>query len=236
MMPGFRHRNRPTKMHDKGKRCFYLNFGNDHSFENHKVITPAGIATYSAHCTFGYRRLAFQGDVPAWGGGVLLPLRGRGRLRRLHQERHRIRWQWRHLHAVGVLPPRHRRRQQLRVGGHSSHAFIGSGGGGGGIMDIFARGGCPFRVSIDTGTDGVGSSTWGGHSSHVFIGSGGYVGGCGDIFPRRGYSRRDSSGDYLGGCGDILPQWGYFRHGSSGGAYRWHTCKRERSRTATGSG
>ena len=27
-MPGFRHRNRPTKMHDKGERCVYLNFGN----------------------------------------------------------------------------------------------------------------------------------------------------------------------------------------------------------------
>ena len=60
-------------------------------------------------------------------------------------------------------------------GGHFSHAFIGSGGGGGGILDIFARGGCPSRVSIGTGTDGVGSATWGGHSSHVFIGSGGYA-------------------------------------------------------------
>ena len=49
MMPGFRHRNRPTKMHDKGERCFYLNPGNDHSFDTHKIITPAGIATYSAH-------------------------------------------------------------------------------------------------------------------------------------------------------------------------------------------
>ena len=116
MMPGFRHRNRPTKMHDKGERCFYLNSGNDHSSNTHKVITPAGIATYSAHCTFGYRRQAFQGEVPTWGGG-LLPLPDRGRLRHLHRERHRIRWQRRHLHAAGVFPPRHRRRQQLRVGG-----------------------------------------------------------------------------------------------------------------------
>ena len=69
MMPGFRHRNRPTKMHDKGERCFYLNSGNDHSSNTHKVITPAGIATYCAHCTFGYRRQAFQGEVSTWGGG-----------------------------------------------------------------------------------------------------------------------------------------------------------------------
>ena len=48
---------------------------------------------------------------------MLLLLRGRGRTRRLHRERHRIRWQQRHLHAAGVFPPRDRRRQQLRVGG-----------------------------------------------------------------------------------------------------------------------
>ena len=71
MMPGFRHRNRATKMHDKGERCFYLNSGNDHSSNTHKVVTPAGIATYSAHCTFGYRRQAFQGEVPTWGGGAV---------------------------------------------------------------------------------------------------------------------------------------------------------------------
>ena len=65
MMPGFRHRNRPTKMHDKRERCLYLKSCNDHSSDTHKVITPAGIATYSAHCTFGYRRQAFQGGVPA---------------------------------------------------------------------------------------------------------------------------------------------------------------------------
>ena len=64
MMPDFRHRNRLTKMRDKGERCFYLNSGNDHSSETHKVITPAGIATCSAHCTFGYRRQTFQGEVP----------------------------------------------------------------------------------------------------------------------------------------------------------------------------
>ena len=70
MMPGFRHRNRPTKMHDKGERCFYLNSGNDHSSNTHKLITTAGIATYSAHCTFGYRRQAFQEEVPTWGGTI----------------------------------------------------------------------------------------------------------------------------------------------------------------------
>ena len=71
MMPAFRHRNFPTKMHAKGERCFYLNSGNDHSSDTHKVITPAGIATYSAHCTFGYRRQAFQGEVPTWRGGAV---------------------------------------------------------------------------------------------------------------------------------------------------------------------
>ena len=69
MVPGFRHRYRPTKMHNKGERCFYLNSGNDHSSTTHKIITPAGIATYSARCTFGYRRQAFQGEVSTWGGG-----------------------------------------------------------------------------------------------------------------------------------------------------------------------
>ena len=68
MMPGFRHRNRPTKMHDTGERCFYLNSDNDHSSDTHKVITPAGITMYSAHCTFAYRRQAFQGEMPTWGG------------------------------------------------------------------------------------------------------------------------------------------------------------------------
>ena len=71
MMPGFRHCNRPTKMHDKGERCFYLNSGNDHSSDTYKVIIPAGIATYSAQCTFGYRRQAFQREVPTWVGGAI---------------------------------------------------------------------------------------------------------------------------------------------------------------------
>ena len=72
MMAGFRYRNRPTKMHDKGERCFYLNSDDDHFSDTHKVITPAGIATYSANCTFGYRRQPFQGEVPTWerGGAI----------------------------------------------------------------------------------------------------------------------------------------------------------------------
>ena len=74
MMPGFRYRNRLTKMHDKGELCFYQNSGNDHSSDTHKVITPAGIATYSAHCTFGYCRQTFQGEVPTWGGGAITSL------------------------------------------------------------------------------------------------------------------------------------------------------------------
>ena len=51
VIPGFPHRNRPTKMHDKGERCFNLNYGNDHSSDTHKVVTPAGIATYSSIST-----------------------------------------------------------------------------------------------------------------------------------------------------------------------------------------
>ena len=213
MVPGFRHRNRPTKMHDKGERCFYLNSGNDRSSDSHKVITPAGLATNFAYCTFGYRRQAFQREVPTWGGeccylfaavAVYSIFTGSGAgsvgngdifTRRGYSRRD----------TGGV--------SSSTLGGHSSHVFIGSGGGGG-ILDIFARGGCSSRAFIGTGTGGVGSSTWGGHSSHVFIVGGGYVGGCGDIFPRRGHSRRSSSGE-----GD-----------------RWHTCKREQSRTAGGSG
>ena len=141
MMPGFRHRNRPTKMHDKGKRFFYLNSGNDHSSDTHKVITAAGIETYSAHCTFGYRHQAFQGEVPTWGGGgVLLPLRGRGRLRRLHRKRHRIRRQRRHLHAAGIFPPRHRRRQQLHMGGGIPPMSLSGAAAAAGAFWISSRG------------------------------------------------------------------------------------------------
>ena len=126
--------------------------------------------------------------------------------------------------------------------------FTGSGTGSVGSGDIFTRRGFSRR---DIG--GVSSSAWGGHSSHIFIwsgdyfgdcgdifprrgysrrgSSGDYFGGCGDIFPLRGYSRRGSSGDYFGGCGDIFPRWGYSHRGSSGGGYKWHTRKRERSRT-----
>ena len=210
MMPGFRHRNRPTKVHDKGERCFYLNSGNDHSSDTHKAITPVGIVTHSAHCTFGYRRQAFQGEVPTW-GGVLLPLRGRGRLRRLYRKLHRIRRQRRHLHAAGVFPPRHRRYQQLHVGGaflpclcrerRRRRGHLGYLRAGRVFFPRFHRHGHRRRRQLHV---------WGGYSSHVFIESGGYVGGCVDIFPRRGYSRR----------------------GSSGGGDRWHTCKLERSRTA----
>ena len=181
MMPGFRHRNRPNKMHDKGERCFHLNSGNDHSSDTHKVITPAGIATYSAHCTFGYRRQAFQGGVPTWGGGGAV---------------------------TSSRPWPSTASSPGAVPDPSAAAISSCGGGipaaipaasatphgrvippmsscGGGILAIFARGGCSFRVFIGTGTGGVGSSTWGGHSCDVFIGSGGYVGGYGDIFPRR---------------------------------------------------
>ena len=71
MMPGFRHRNRPTKMRDNRERCFYLNSGNDHSSDTHKVITPAGIATYFAHYTFGVPSPGFPRGGANLGGGAV---------------------------------------------------------------------------------------------------------------------------------------------------------------------
>ena len=210
MMPGFRHRNRPTKMHDIGERCFYLNFGNGHSSETHKVI----IATYSANCIFGYRRQAFQGGVPTWGGGAITSSRSWPSTMFSPGAAPDPSAAVTFSRGGGIPATTPATSAAPRGGGHSSHVFIGSGGGGGGIFVIFARGGCSSRVFIGTGTDGVGSSTWGGASSHVFIGSGGYVGGCGDIFPRRWYSRG----------------------GSNGGGDRWYICKWEWSRTAGGSG
>ncbi|CAB1096622.1 unnamed protein product [Ectocarpus sp. CCAP 1310/34] len=47
MMPGFRHRHRPSTMHSKGERCFYLNSGQDHSSTTYKISTPTGVPTYS---------------------------------------------------------------------------------------------------------------------------------------------------------------------------------------------
>ena len=161
---------------------------------------------------FRYRRQAFQGEVPTRGGGGLLLLRARGRLRRLHRERHRIRWQRRHIHAAGAFPPRHRRRQQLRVGGAL-------------LPCLHLEWRLLWRLRRHLPAAGVFRSG----------SSGDYFGGCGDIFPRRGYSRRGSSGDYFGGCNDTFPRRAYSRRGSSGGGYRWHTRKRERSRTAGGS-
>ena len=139
MMPGFCHRNRPTTINHKGERCFYLNSGNDHSSDTHKVITPAGIATYSAHCPFGYRRQAFQKEVPTWGEVMLLfaavavygVFTGSGT---------------RSVGSGEVLTRRgYYRRDTGGVssstwGGHSSHVFIRSGGDGGGILEISWRG------------------------------------------------------------------------------------------------
>ena len=375
MMPGFRHRNRPTKMHDKGERCFYLNSGNDHSSNTHKVIPPAGIATYSAHCTFGYRRQAFQGEVPTWGEGAITSSRpwpskaastgatpdplaaatsscGGGFPAAIPAASAAPRGGGiPPIFSSGVAPtslaaatssrgggfpaatpaasaaPRRRGIPPMFSSGAAPTSFAAAtssrGGGfpaatpaasaaprGGGISPMFSSGAAPSSLAAATSsqrwfsrrdTGGFSSSAWGGaflpcfhlvrrllrwqrrhldiftrrgfsrrdtggvssfalggHSSHVFIWSGAYFGscgdifprrgyprrgsngdyfgGCGDIFPRRGYSRRGSSGDYFGGCGDIFPRWGYSRHGSSGGGYRWHTRKRERSRTAGGSG
>ena len=178
MMPSFCHRNRSTKMPDKGERCSYLNSGNNNSSDTLKVVTPAGIATYSAHCTFGYRRQAFQGEVQTWGGGAVTSSRS-----------------WLSTaSSPGAAPdPSAATTSSRDTGGVSSSMWGGAfllclhreRRRGGGILDIFARGGCSSRVFIGTGTGGGGSSTWGGYSSHVFIESGGYVGGCGDIFPRR---------------------------------------------------
>ena len=235
MMPGFRHRNRPTKMHDKGERCFYLNSGNDHSSNTYKVITPAGIVTYSAHCTFGYRRQAFQGEAPTWGRGAITSSRP---------------WPST-VSSPGAAPdplaaatssggggfPASTPAASAapRGGGHSSHVFIWSGGYFGSCGDIFPRRRYSRRGSSSDYFGGCGDIfPRRGYSRRGF--SGDYFGGCGDIFPRQGYSRRGSSGDCFGGCGDIFPRWGYSRRGSSGGGYRWPTRKRERSRTAGGSG
>ena len=111
-------------------------------------------------------------------------------------------------------------------GGHSSHVFVWSGDY---LGDIFPRREYSRRgSSVDYFGDIFPRRGYSRRGS-----SGDYFG---DIFPRRGYSRRGSSGDYFGGCGDIFPRWGYSRRVSSGGGYRWHTRKRERSRTAGGSG
>ena len=206
MRPGFRHRNRPTKMHDKEERCFYLNSGNGHSSDTHKVITPAGIATYSAHCTFGYRRQAFQGEVPTW-RGVLLPLRGRGRLRRLGGCSSRV------FIGTGTGGVGSSAR-----GGDSSHVFIGSCGYVSGCGDIF-----PWRGYSRGGSSGGGdrwhTCKW--ERSPVAGGSG-CVAYATRIRPFR-WSWSSYRRTFSDGAG-------------AGAAYRWHTCKRDRSRTAGGSG
>ena len=259
MMPGFRHRNRPTKMHDKGGRCFHLNSGNDHCYDTHKVIAPAGIAKYSAHCTFGYRRQAFQGEVPTW-ERRLLPLRCRDRLRRFDRERHQIRWQWRHLHAAGLFLPRHRRRQKLHVGGGIPR-MSSSGAAAAGVSWISLRGEGVLPALSAARAPAAPAAPRGGFLP--CLGSGGYVGGCSDIFPRRRHSRRSPSGggdrwhtckrdrSRTTGCSGCVAYatrirpfpwswssyWRTFSDGAGAGeAYWWHTCKRERSRIAGGSG
>ena len=195
MMPGFRHRNRPTKMHDKGERLklrqrSLLRHPQSHHSGGHRDVLcilhfwvpspsfPEGGANLGAGCCYLFAAVAVYGVFTGSGAGSV----GNGDIF--------TRWGYSRRDTGGV--------SSSTLGGHSSHVFIGSGGGGG-ILDIFARGGCSSRASIGTGTGGVGSSTWGGHSSHVFIVGGGYVGGCGDIFPRRGHSRRSSSGGVTGG-------------------------------------
>ncbi|CAB1096164.1 unnamed protein product [Ectocarpus sp. CCAP 1310/34] len=44
----------------------------DHSSTMHKIITPAGVPTYSEHCTFGFSSQGFRGDWCSWGsvGGM----------------------------------------------------------------------------------------------------------------------------------------------------------------------
>ena len=124
MVPSFCHRNISTKMPDKGERCFYLNSGSNNSSDTLKVITPAGIATYSAHCTFGYRRQAFHGEVQTWGGGAVTSSRP-----------------WLSTaSSPGTAPDPSAAATSSRDtggvsssmwGGHSSYAFIGSGGAAG---------------------------------------------------------------------------------------------------------
>ena len=64
MMPGFRHHNRKNKAESKGERCFFLNYGNNHSSTTDKILLPSGIASYSADVTWGYRRRPFVGMMP----------------------------------------------------------------------------------------------------------------------------------------------------------------------------
>ena len=125
MMPCFCHRNRSTKMPDKGERCSYLNSGNNNSSDTLKVVTSAGIATYSAHFTFGYRRQAFQGEVQTWGGVAVTSSRP-----------------WLSTaSSPGAAPDPSTATTSSRDtggasrsmwgGGHSSYVFIGSGGAAG---------------------------------------------------------------------------------------------------------
>ena len=72
MMPGFRHANRKTKMYSKGKKCFYLNAGHDHSSTAHKVLLALGVASYTADVTFWYHRRPFVGESPTWGDGTVV--------------------------------------------------------------------------------------------------------------------------------------------------------------------
>ena len=74
MMPGFRHHNRKNKAESNGERCFFLNFGNDHSSTTDKILLLSGIASCSADVTWGYRWRPFVGELPTWGGGALVVL------------------------------------------------------------------------------------------------------------------------------------------------------------------
>ena len=213
--------------------------------------------------SFGYRRQAFQGEVPTWGGGAITSSRP-----------------WSSTaSSPGAAPDPLAAATSSRAGGGgaitSSRPWSSTTSSPGAAPDPLAAATSSRDGGFPAATPAASAAPrGGGHSSHVFVWSGGYVGDCSDIFPRRGYSRRGSSGDYFGdifpqrgssrrgssgdyfgdifprrgysrrgssddyfgGCGDIFPRWGYSRRGSSGGGYRWHTRKRERSRTAGGSG
>ena len=188
MMPGFRHRNRPTKMHDKGERCFYLNSGNDHSSNTHKVVTPAGIATYSAHCTFGYRRQAFQGEVPTWGGGAVTTSlaettssRGGGFPAATPAASAAPRGGGiPPMFSSGAAPTSLAEATSSRGGGFPAATPAASAAPrGGGIPPMFSSGAAPTLLAEATSSRGGGfpaatpaasaAPRGGGHSSHVFI-------------------------------------------------------------------
>ena len=153
MMPGFRHRNRPTSLPKLRQRPLLRHPQGHHPGGHRGVLCtlhfrvpspgfPGGGSNLGGGgCCYLFAAVAGYGVFTGSGTGSV----GSGDIfTRLGYSRR---------DTGGV--------SSSTWGGNSSHVFIGNGGGGG-ILDTFARGGCSSRVFIGTGTGGVGSSTWGG--------------------------------------------------------------------------